>query len=84
MLIGNKSDLEAGVDDTTIKQFAQLHEFELQYQVSCKKNSGITEAFDELAKTLHKYPEGRHHDGDGTEGNNVVPASESTATRRCC
>ena len=61
MLVGNKSDLDAGVDETTIKQFAQLHEFELQYHVSCKKNTGIAESFDELARVLHKYPEGKPH-----------------------
>ena len=85
MLIGNKSDLDPGVDDTTIKQFAQLHEFELQFQMSCKKNTGIVEAFDELARTLHKYPEGRHHDVEGAEGQSVVaPNGTRSRSSNCC
>ena len=83
MLIGNKSDLDAGVDETTVKQFAQLHEFELQFHVSCKKNTGIAESFDELAKVLHKYPEGRPHVDVQPQGENVEMSVTRKSESKC-
>ena len=56
MLIGNKEDLEPEIDPTTAKSFATAHEFELQFLISCKTNSGIGEAFEQLARALHKSP----------------------------
>ena len=53
MLLGNKTDLEAEVDPTTALGFADAHEFQLNFQVSCKDNTGIKEAFDKLAEALH-------------------------------
>ena len=55
MLLGNKTDLEAEVDPTTAQGFAEAHEFQLNFQVSCKENSGIKEAFDNLAEKLHSF-----------------------------
>ena len=52
MLIGNKVDLEPEIDPTTAITFATAHEFELQFSVSCKTNSGIGEAFEQLARVL--------------------------------
>ena len=54
MLIGNKTDLEPEVDPSTVQGFADAHEFELNFQVSCKDNVGIKDAFDRLAEELHK------------------------------
>ena len=55
MLIGNKTDIEPlEIDEMTSKSYASAHEFELHYQVSCKTNSGINEAFEQLAKSLHQ------------------------------
>jgi len=56
MLVGNKVDLEPEIDPTTAKSFASAHEFELQFLISCKTNSGIAEAFEQLARALHKSP----------------------------
>ena len=56
MLVGNKVDLEPEIDPTTAKSFATAHEFELQFLISCKTNSGIAEAFEQLARALHKSP----------------------------
>ena len=53
MLLGNKTDLEAEVDPTTAQGFAEAHDFQLNFQVSCKENMGIKEAFDRLAEELH-------------------------------
>lgn len=53
MLLGNKTDLEAEVDPATAKGFAEAHDFQLDFQVSCKENVGIKEAFDRLAEELH-------------------------------
>ena len=53
MLLGNKTDLEAEVDPATAKGFAEAHDFQLDFQVSCKENMGIKEAFDRLAEALH-------------------------------
>ena len=53
MLLGNKTDLEPEVDPSTAQGFADAHEFELNFQVSCKENTGIKEAFDKLAEALH-------------------------------
>ena len=53
MLLGNKTDLDAEVDPTTAQGFADAHEFPLYFQVSCKDNIGIKEAFDKLAEELH-------------------------------
>lgn len=56
MLIGNKVDLESlgEIDRTTAQSFASAHMFELQFQTSCKTNEGIAEAFNKLARALHK------------------------------
>ena len=54
MLIGNMEDLEPEIDPTTARSFAEAHEFELQFEISCKTNSGIEEAFEQLARVLHK------------------------------
>lgn len=55
MLLGNKTDLEPlEIDEITSKSYASAHEFDLHYQISCKTNSGISEAFEQLAKSLHK------------------------------
>ena len=54
MLVGNKTDLEPEVDPSTVQGFAEAHEFGLNFQVSCKDNVGIKEAFDKLAEELHK------------------------------
>ena len=57
MLIGNKIDIEPlEIDEMTSKSFAKAHEFELHHSISCKTNSGISEAFIQLAKALHKSP----------------------------
>ena len=53
MLLGNKTDLEAEVDPTTAQGFAEAHDFQLNFQVSCKENVRIKEAFDRLAEELH-------------------------------
>ncbi len=59
MLIGNKIDVEPPeIDSTTAASFAQAHEFELSFTVSCKTNRGIADAFEALAKTLHSAPKG--------------------------
>ncbi len=58
MLLGNKIDVEPPeIDPTTANSFAQAHEFELNFTVSCKSNQGITDAFEALAKTLHSAPQ---------------------------
>ena len=55
MLLGNKTDMEPlEIDEMTSKSYASAHEFDLHYQISCKTNSGIDEAFEQLAKLLHK------------------------------
>ena len=68
MLIGNKSDLEAEVDDYTAEQFAKMHSFDRDAVISCKTGKGIHEAFEGLAKLLHEQGEkdeggGGHHEG---------------------
>ena len=73
MLVGNKLDLEAEIDFSTIESFAIAHEFELQFLISCKTNSGISEAFEQLARTLHNSARGSGAAGDkksavGTDG----------------
>ena len=58
MLLGNKIDIEPPeIDQTTANSFAQAHEFELNFTVSCKTNKGIADAFEALAKTLHSAPQ---------------------------
>ena len=65
MLVGNKVDLEAEIDPTTIQCFASAREIELQFLISCKTNSGIAEAFEQLARALHKSsPPSGHGSGD--------------------
>lgn len=55
MLIGNKIDMEPmEVDELTSKSFAKAHEFDLHFHTSCKSNSGISDAFEQLAIALHK------------------------------
>lgn len=54
MLVGNKIDLEREIDETTSLSFANAHEFVLQFMTSCKTNEGIADAFDKLARALHK------------------------------
>lgn len=55
MLLGNKTDMEPlEIDELTSKSYACAHEFDLHHQISCKTNSGIAEAFEQLAKALHK------------------------------
>ena len=56
MLIGNKVDLETEIDETTAKSFAGTYDFELQHLISCKTNLGIADAFEQLARVLHKSP----------------------------
>lgn len=56
MLIGNKIDLETEIDETTAKSFAGTYDFELQHLISCKTNQGIADAFEQLARVLHKSP----------------------------
>lgn len=54
MLIGNKIDIEPmEIDELTSKSFAKAHEFDLHFHISCKSNSGIREAFEQLAISLH-------------------------------
>ena len=53
MFIGNKVDLEPETDPKTVSSFAEAHEIELQFEISCKTNSGIDEAFKQLARVLH-------------------------------
>ena len=76
MLLGNKTDIEPlEIDEMTSKSYASAHEFDLHYQISCKTNSGINEAFEQLAKTLHKT-------GDKKKANtpetNPLPILDST------
>lgn len=55
MLVGNKVDIEPmEIDELTSKSFAKAHEFDLHFHISCKSNSGITEAFEQLGIALHK------------------------------
>lgn len=54
VLIGNKADLEPEIDSTIAIYFAAVHEFELQFEIFCKTNSCIEEAFERLARVLHK------------------------------
>lgn len=55
MLVGNKVDIEPmEVDELTSNSFAKAHEFDLHFHISCKSNSGIIEAFEKLANSLHK------------------------------
>ena len=55
MLLGNKTDIEPlEIDEMTSKSYASAHEFDLHYQISCKTNSGIGDAFEQLARSLHK------------------------------
>ena len=54
MLVGNKVDIEPmEIDELTSKSFAKAHEFDLHFHISCKSNSGISEAFEQLAIALH-------------------------------
>ena len=52
MLIGNKIDIDAEVDEFTAKNFASTHAFDLDSMISCKTNAGIKVAFDSLARRL--------------------------------
>ena len=52
--MGNKKDLESEIDETTAQSFSNAHEFTLQAQTSCKTNDGIADAFEKLARALHK------------------------------
>lgn len=64
MLVGNKIDIEPPeIDELTSKSFANAHDFELHYQISCKTNTGISEAFEKLAKALHKPSTGASKPG---------------------
>lgn len=54
VLIGNKSDLDRDVDDSTARSFASTHEFALSFITSAKTNDGINEAFAEIAERLHR------------------------------
>lgn len=55
MLLGNKTDIEPmEIDELTSKSFSKAHEFDLHFHISCKSNSGINEAFEQLAISLHK------------------------------
>ena len=54
MLIGNKEDLEPEIDPTTTGSFAKAHELDLKFTISCKTNSGIEEAFEQLARVLYQ------------------------------
>ena len=55
MLVGNKVDIEPmEIDELTSNSFAKAHEFDLHFHISCKSNSGILEAFEQLAISLHK------------------------------
>ena len=54
MLIGNKVDLKREVDPANAIYFAAVHEFQLHFEISCKTNSCIEEAFERLARVLHK------------------------------
>lgn len=55
MLLGNKTDIEPmEIDELTSKSFSKAHDFDLHFHISCKSNSGIREAFEELAISLHK------------------------------
>ena len=55
MLLGNKIDIEPmEIDELTSKSFSKAHEFDLHFQISCKSNSGISDAFEQLAVALHK------------------------------
>lgn len=59
MLVGNKIDIEPmEIDELTSKSFAKAHEFDLHFHISCKSNSGISEAFEQLGITLHR-PKGQ-------------------------
>ena len=53
MLVGNKMDLERQVDEATVKEFADRCDFDNIKFISCKKNEGIQEAFQQLANELH-------------------------------
>ena len=64
MLVGNKLDLEAEIDFSTIESFAIVHKFELQFLISCKTDSGISEAFEQLARALHNSARGSGAVGD--------------------
>ncbi len=76
MLVGNKIDIEPlEIDELTSKSFAKAHEFDLHFQMSCKTNSGILKAFDELARTLHK-PSSEEKSGKG-----ISPTIELGAAR---
>ena len=54
ILVGNKKDLESEMDETTAQSFSNAHGFTLQAQTSCKTNEGIADAFEKLARALHK------------------------------
>ena len=73
MLLGNKTDLEPEIDPTTSKSFASAHDFELQSVVSCKSNTGINEAFEQLAKALHNSQSAARTGGTQTQGDTIVP-----------
>lgn len=76
MLIGNKEDLEPEIDPTTAKSFATAHEFELQFLISCKTNSGIGEAFEQLARALHKSPRATNQGSGAAPENKPIPGED--------
>lgn len=59
MLIGNKIDVEAEVDEFTAKNFSNTHAFDLDNMISCKTNAGVKDAFDALARKLLDSNRGR-------------------------
>ena len=85
MLIGNKVDLEPEIDQTTSKSFASAHEFELQFQISCKTNSGIVDAFDQLARALHKAPGSSKSNTESptTRGVELTQGTQDTQRSKC-
>lgn len=78
MLLGNKTDVDPlEIDEMTSKSYASAHEFDLHYQISCKTNSGINEAFEQLAKTLHKPAIAGQKKGGVNAERNIVPLMDS-------
>lgn len=73
MLLGNKIDIEpTEIDELTSKSFSKAHEFDLHFHVSCKSNSGINEAFEKLALSLHKPRSGGGPSQPSMGGSNRV------------
>jgi 50S ribosomal subunit-associated GTPase HflX len=73
MLLGNKIDIEPmEIDELTSKSFSKAHEFDLHYQISCKSNSGINEAFEQLATALHQPKSSGTTSQNNRGGGNVV------------